>query len=318
MEAFLLILCIILIITIIFLLIKIALLRKAADELRYGFAEKLTADTNVEIDLSSNDKKMRLLAADMNRQLRLLRHLQLRYTRGDLELKNAITNISHDLRTPLTAICGYMDLLKTETHSEQTKEYLRIIENRIQALKTLTEELFRYSVILSDQSYTIMQEVSLNRSLEESIAAFYGAFKKAGIEPEIQIPEQAVICNLNPQALSRILSNIIGNGIKYSDEDFLIQLTKDGTFYFRNKASQLDEVSVGHLFDRFYTVETARNSTGLGLSIAKTLTEEMKGEIHANYQNGSLEITLSFPIISQHNYNQYPSDPKHLPTDSRQ
>lgn len=295
MELFLGLLCLILLIIILLLVIKLLLLRRSADELRHEFAARLSEDTNVGIDLSTNDRKMKQLAADLDRQLLLLRKAQLRYTRGDQELKKAITNISHDLRTPLTAIYGYMDLLEQEDTSETVKNYLSVIRNRIQALKDLTEELFRYSVILSVDNHTETEPVSLNSAIEECIAGYYGTLKQTGIEPVIQMPEQQVVRSLNRQALLRILSNIVSNALKYSRGDFRITLEKDGTMQFQNQAESLDEVQVSHLFDRFYTVESGRNSTGLGLSIARTLTEEMKGEIDARYQNGNLIIIIRFP-----------------------
>lgn len=295
MEVFYGILCLILLIIIVLLTIKIYLLHKAADELRQEFAARLAEDTNVGIDLPTNDKKMKQLAADIDRQLLLLRKAQLRYTRGDQELKKAITNISHDLRTPLTAICGYMDLLEQEDTSETVRKYLAIINNRVQALKNLTEELFRYSIIISVDNHMETEPISLNSVIEECMAGYYETLKQTGIEPVIHMPEQSVIRNLNRQALLRILSNIVSNAIKYSQGDFYITLDMDGTMRFQNPAENLDDVQVAHLFDRFYTVESGRNSTGLGLSIARTLTEEMKGTIEAKYRDGNLEISISFP-----------------------
>lgn len=289
-------LCIVFFIIIIILLVRIHSIHKAMDELCSEISIRLQEDTNVGIDISVNDRKMRRLAADMDRQLKLLRKEHIRYTLGDQELKKAITNISHDLRTPLTAICGYMDLLSQEEMSDTVKEYISIINNRVQTLKELTEELFRYSVIMSVDSYDLKEEVSLNSALEECIAAYYGALKDVGIEPKISMPETGVKRNLNKQALSRILSNIVSNVIKYSDGDFSVILEENGTLHFCNKASRLDEVQVGHLFDRFFTVENGRNATGLGLSIAKTLTEEMNGQMEAEYKNGILNILVKFPL----------------------
>lgn len=287
-------LCVLLLVVVFILILKVRSVHRAALELSAEFEKRLDTDTNVGIDISTSDRKMRALAADMDRQLKLLRKEHIRYTCGDHELKTAITNISHDLRTPLTAICGYMDLLSQEETSDTVKEYLFIIGNRVEALKELTEELFRYSVILSVDTYEEREDVSLNNALEECLAAYYAAFKEAGIEPEIQIPERMIWRRLNAQALSRILSNLVGNAIKYSDGDFAVRLCEDGTFFFHNRADGLDEVSVGHLFDRFFTVENGRHSTGLGLAIAKTLTEEMQGQIEAKYQDGALEISLWF------------------------
>lgn len=274
---------------------KIFSMRQAADQLRAEFAARLKEDTNVGIDISTSDKKMRLLASDIHRQLKILRREHIRYALGDSELKNAVSGISHDLRTPLTAICGYMDLLDREEVSDTVREYLSVIEGRIQALKDLTEELFRYSVIVSIDKYEHSEPLSLTRALEECLAGYYGTFKKAGIEPNIQLPENEVFRCLNPTALSRILSNIVSNAAKYSDGDFSVQMDTEGTLRFINHAPGLDEIQAGHLFDRFYTVSSGSHSTGLGLSIAKTLTEAVGGQIDACCHDGCLIITLSFP-----------------------
>lgn len=289
------ILTLLLILIFIILVLRLVSMRRAADELRETFADRLKSDTNVGISISTPDKKMRRLAADMDRQLKLLRKAQLNYMQGDRELKAAVTNMSHDLRTPLTAICGYMELLKQEPLSDPARSYLDIIENRVQALKNLTEELFRYSVILSADFDTEKKTLSLNAALEETAAAYYGALKNAGIEPLISMPETEICRALNRQALMRILSNLMDNAVKYSKNNLSITLAQDGSITFDNQTDTLDELTAGRLFDRFFTVESGERSTGLGLSIAKTLTEEMGGSIKADFQNGFLSITLHFP-----------------------
>ena len=124
------ILCILLGIWLTICLIKIHSIHHGADELRTEFAARLRNDTNVGIDISTSDKKMRALAADMDRQLKLLRKEHIRYALGDSELKSAVSSISHDLRTPLTAICGYIDLLAREETSDTVREYLSVISGR--------------------------------------------------------------------------------------------------------------------------------------------------------------------------------------------
>jgi len=287
-------LCAISMMVICILLVKIALLRKATDEIRTEFAAKLNGDTNTGIDVTTSDRKMRQLASDIDRQLKLLRKEHICYLQGDRELKDAVTNLSHDLRTPLTAICGYMDLLECENTSDTVRGYLDIIADRIEALKQLTEELFRYSVMASGNQYDSREFVNLNQALEECVAAYYGALKEKDITPEISMPEVRVERQLSKTALSRILGNVIGNAVKYSDGDLQISLSEHGVITFSNRANQLDKVSVEKLFDRFFTVETGRNSTGLGLSIARLLTEQMGGKISAHYHSGKLHIAISF------------------------
>lgn len=284
----------ILIIVIVILSIKIHLLRQAMKEMEFGFEERIAQDTNTLITISSNDRAARRLAIRLNDQLRLLRQERRKLQSGDLELKEAVTNISHDLRTPLTAICGYLDLLKSEEKSERAEHYLSMIENRTDAMKRLTEELFRYSVIISEEENPVYEEIVLNRVLEESISAYYGALKKAGITPKIKITEQKVVRKLDKEMLLRILGNVISNGMKYSKGDFEITLADSGEMIFSNTAPELDSVQVGRLFDRFYTVTAARQSTGLGLSIARTLTEKMGGRISARYEEGKIWIQIVF------------------------
>lgn len=286
-------------IIIIALLVKIYIFQKAAGEMADSLADRLITDTNTLIDISCNDRYVRKLANAINKELRKLRTERRRFQQGDLELKNAVTNISHDLRTPLTAICGYLELLEQEEKPESVNRYIEIIKDRVNILKQLSEELFRYSVIASTKDRITGEAVVINTVLEESIAAFYTVLTERNIVPEIQISETKVVRMLDRSALSRIFSNLISNAIKYSDGDLRIILSENGEISFSNMASGLDEIQVGRLFDRFYTVEAARKSTGLGLTISKTLVEQMKGTISATYENSRLSIHIFFPDIRE-------------------
>lgn len=279
------------------LFVKIYLLQKSAKEIEEAFADRLITDTNTLIDISSGDRYMRNLANTINIQLRKLREERHRFQQGDMELKNAITNISHDLRTPLTAICGYLDLLEDEEKSESACRYIEIIKNRADLITELTEELFRYSIIISGERDAVTEPVVINAVLEESIAAFYSALNEHNIIPDIKIPENKTIRTLDRFALIRVFSNLLNNAIKHSDGDLDITLSDAGEIVFTNTAAKLNEVQVGKLFDRFYTVEAARKSTGLGLAIAKTLVEQMNGTISAKYENNKLSICIFFPNV---------------------
>lgn len=294
MEIWLPVICGILAVIIGVLFIKIYLMKKSLKEIEEKLSEKLQIETNALIDISGRDKDLRRLADTLNVELRKLRDERWRFKQGDKELKDAVTNISHDLRTPLTAICGYLDLLKKEEKSEAAADYLEIIENRTRVMRELAEELFDYSLISSAEEEEKREMICLNAALEESIASFYGAIRQKGIEPEISITEQRIERNLDAMALTRIFGNIINNAVKYSDGDFKVELKEDGTVIFSNSAKSLNPVAAERLFDRFYTVETGRNSTGLGLSISKLLTERMGGKIRAEYDKGRLVIVVKF------------------------
>lgn len=274
------------------LLLKIFYMRKAIREIKRGFSEKLYTDTNTPIMLSSHDKLVSSLANDINVELKELKKQKHRYIQGDKELKNAITNISHDLRTPLTTICGYLSLLDKEEKSEHIARQLSIIKNRTFALKQLVEELFRYTTIISDTENSVYTETVINNVLEDCISSYYAIFKEKGITPNINLCEQKIVRSVDKTALLRIFNNIIDNAIKYSEGDLTISLFENGKIVFSNHTSDLNEIQIRKLFDRFYTVNTARKSTGLGLSIAKALIEKMDGNISADYSNNVLSIII--------------------------
>lgn len=307
--------------------IKLVLLYRDMKELGAQFGERLQDNTNNIIYVSGNDKRIKALAKQLNRELEVLYDRRRIYQNGDRELKEAVTNISHDLRTPLTAIYGYLDLLdaKLETDNfcsvligEKEIQYLRQIRNRADAMQALTEELFRYSIILSKPQDSAgfhkaainadasAETVLLNRFLADCLLSYYDIFQQNHIEPEITITDGEVVRVLDTGALKRVFCNILDNAVKYSRPaktngstksapiKLSVVLSAEGTIIFRNSAQNLDRISVERLFDRFYTVETGKNSTGLGLSIAKYLTERIGGKISAAYIDGELAITLQF------------------------
>lgn len=277
---------------IVVLLIKIYLLKKSAREIGDKFADRLKTDTNTLVDISSRDKDMCELADSINKQLKILRKEHLQYHQGNTELKNAITNISHDLRTPLTAIAGNLYMIGKTDDLSEIREYVGAIEERTEAMKQLTEELFRYSIIVSGDSEVVTEEVFVNQALQESISSFYPVLTEKGITPQIHITDTRIVRNVNRSELARVFSNLLNNAVKYSDGDLEITLSDPGEITFSNTAKELSTVEVEQLFDRFYTVEAAHHSTGLGLSIARTLVKRMGGTITADYDNGRLTIRI--------------------------
>ena len=270
---------------------KVALLRHGIKGLRRDLVERRGQDTNTLLSLPCRDRELRRLASALNQELRALRQERLRYQQGDKELKEAVVNISHDLRTPLTAISGYLQLLQGQDLPPDARRYLEQIGGRTQAMKRLTEELFRYSVVVSEENLA-REPVDLRRAVEEALLSFYGALEGRGIEPQVRLPEEKVERLLDPAAVNRVLGNILTNALKYSAGDLEVTLEESGRLTFSNSAPGLDPVAAGRLFDRFYTVEAARNSTGLGLSIAKELTQRMGGEMGAELHNGRLTVWL--------------------------
>lgn len=286
--------CAVLLIAVLVLAVRVYLLRRSAREIAVGLSARISTDTNTLIGISSRDRAMRALAESVNTELRALRRERRRLQQGDRELREAVTNISHDLRTPLTAICGYLELLEREDKSEAAEKYLAYIGERAEAMRRLTEELFCYSVVLSPDSEPETGPGDLRAALERSLAGFYPALTERGITPEVALPDGPVICLLNEDAVSRVFGNVLSNALRYSAGDLSVRLTPGGAVEFENSAPGLDEVQVGRLFDRFFTVEAARGGTGLGLAIARMLMEQMGGCVSAELRGGRLCIRAVF------------------------
>ena len=282
----------VLIVVCVVLAAKVAMLRVSVRQIARQAKEKLAAESNVPIAPDSADGCVRSLARELTETLDEVISLARKYREGDLELKRAVTNVSHDLRTPLTSAAGYAGLLKKSGLNEKQAEYLAVVEGRISAMKRLTDELLSYSVAAADEGALTLAETDIAALLEDSLTQFYAAFEERGISPVISIPEEKVVRIADKDALARVFGNVISNAVRYSDGDFSVTMTKDGEIVFENAASALDEVSTGRLFDRFYTVENARGSTGLGLSIAKIFVEKMGGEIGASWSAGRLYIRI--------------------------
>lgn len=281
-------------IIIIALIIKIFVMKNAIKEIEEKFDFIIESDTNNLITISTNDIDLKQLAKKINQNLKKIRELEIQYNQGNEELKRSITNISHDLRTPLTAIRGYLDLIEHKNLTEKQENYLLFIDEKVKILTDLTEQLFNFSKSLDSYQDIKKQNVVLNSVLEETICASYDLFMQHNINPKIYITKEKIIKQIDENMLKRIFENIISNEIKYSDEFLEIKLNKSGKIIFRNKTKNLDKTSVEKIFDRYYTVENAKKSTGIGLSIAKQLVELNNGTISANYEDGYLIIEIYF------------------------
>lgn len=278
-----------------YLSIKLIILNKTIKEIENKLPFILNNNTNQLITISSNNKNLKKLVNNLNKDLKYLRKLKLEYINGNQNLVNVITNMTHDIRTPLTAIRGYLDLIETNNLNKKQKEYIKYINAKVNDLTILTEELFDYSKI-SNNSLD-KENVCLNDELENIIASFYDLFKEKGINPSITITNKKIIRYINKLSFNRIIDNIIMNALKYSDEYINIKLDDNRIITFKNKTTILDRISVAKIFDRFFTVENANKSSGIGLSIARKLVELNNGKITAKLRNNELVITIVFNTI---------------------
>lgn len=292
MNISLLIITIILFLICIFLAVKLYVIKQSIKEIEKSFSKILRTDSNNIIAISSSDKDIKNLTVNLNNNLSELRGQKLQYKNGNQELKKIITNISHDLRTPLTAIKGYVDLIEQEKLSNNQKKYLKVIQKKSNELTELTGQLFEYTKLMDIDVKIKKEECCINEILEETLVSYYSIFKEQDIIPNISICSTKVYKIVNKISIIRVFENILSNVIKYSNGDLKVEMQENGTITFSNKATSLDETTVQKIFDRYFSVENAKESTGIGLSIAKQLVELNNGSIKAEYVNGYLIIEI--------------------------
>ena len=298
----LIVVCIVLAIALIIAVIKIALLKRGYDELTDNIEDQVRGKTQIPVTLTTADSHARRTAETLNHELAKLQDLRNEYLDGNRKVAQAVTEISHDIRTPLTAINSYLDLMKDEENEALKQEYLERIKSRTLSLSDLADELFKYSTSTDPTRYPVQSEevssepIDICRTLEECILSFYAAFKGKGIEPEIELPDEPVYVLCDKKSANRIFENIISNAIKYANDSLCVRLNSDGTAVFSNPAPDLTPVSAAKLFDRYFTVKEGSNSTGLGFSIAKELIVRNGGTIESELIDGVLSIKVHFKM----------------------
>ena len=294
MSIYIILFIIFLILIIIFLIYKLLNFNHSIKEITIATNEILNNDTNQLITTSTSNKNINDLANKLNKHLKEIRKQELQYKVGNRELQESITNISHDIRTPLTAIKGYIDLIKKEKLKKNKLNYLKVIETKSDDLINLTEQLYDYSKCLDLKDKIVKEKICINDILENVLLSYYSLIKEKKINPKINISEKKIYRNIDKNMAVRIFENVISNAIKYTDKDIQISLFENGKIIIKNKSHLLDSTSIGKIFDRYYTVESGSKTSGIGLSIAKQLVEINDGTITAKYIKGYLIIEINF------------------------
>lgn len=243
--------------------------------------------TGKKIDLTMFDRDLEELSKEINNQIDETKRANAEKMRTENELKQAVANISHDIRTPMTSILGYIQLLEAdEGIPENSLGHLGVIKNGALRLKVLLEDFFELSIIESADYPLKIEKISINNLILEVLAGFYEEFHHRGLEPSIHIPPTEICIMGDSSAVKRVIENLVLNAIKHSKGNVkiqLIQLSKTVQLIISNPVQQLNENDVHLLFDRFYKADKNRSekSTGLGLSIAKSLMKKMNGNLTA-------------------------------------
>lgn len=278
------------------------LLRKEIDNITAQLNKINSTSTNAKILLSSSDTQIKNLSLEINKALEKKQKTEAEYKKMDLELRQAIANISHDLRTPLTSIMGYIQLIEDRDISEdEKKQYLDIVKRRAEALQILISGFYDLSRLESKEYKFELKSLNLSNIMCDLIASFYNDFLSKGVEPVIDIEDKAALIIGDENAIRRIFSNLIQNALKYGNGYVYISLKQENSYVvttFKNDAPNLNDEDVKHLFERFFTADHTRSgkNTGLGLAITKELVEQMGHKIFAEMVDGKLSIIIKWNI----------------------
>lgn len=263
----------------------------------------LDEDTNKKVTTPVPLPAFEKVSRTVNQILEKHRQTELRIKGMDQDFKDTITNISHDLRTPLTSAQGYLQMMADAGLSaDKKKRYMKIIQERIYAVQAMLDQLFLYARIEAGELALDSLPVSLNNILRDTVSLFYEDFRIKRQEPQISVPDLPFVVHGDEEALRRIFSNILRNALEHGEGDFsvcsAVDREKEGySIVFRNRTQSITDADMERIFDRFYTSDVSRNkkTTGLGLSIAKRLTEKMGGTIRASLEGAIFSVTLHFP-----------------------
>lgn len=259
-------------------------------------------DSNTKLKIPAPDRHIEELVLQINKTVDDRSKVEEKYRELDLELRQAIANMSHDLRTPLTSIMGYIQLLQDPNISEEDKEeYLAIVEKRASVLKELISSFYDLSRLQANEYNLDIEKVNISNILCELIAAFYDEIIKKGFEPIIEIDENIPLIYGDKKAINRIFTNMIQNILKHSKGQVRISLKKYDDYIiteFSNKAPELDEGDAKRIFERFFTGDRMRTgqNTGLGLAITKILVERQGHEITSKKINDILSIKIKWKV----------------------
>lgn len=255
--------------------------------------------TNELIRSNTHSKILTRFIVKINQLIHLFKQDQQNMLKREKEMKQEITNISHDLRTPLTSIKGFSELLTDPSLSEmEKKEFITIIQNKIDHLIMITDSFYDFSQIDSDDKQLILDQQSLEQIVIETMLMFYNDFEKKQLT--VHVDEGSFTSILaDKKAISRIVTNIILNALRYAKSYFKIKLIEDEKYVCLraiNNIEQIDRTELNRFFDRTFRLDTSRTGgqLGLGLHIVHQLVEIQDGEVTVEVQNNEFIIEVMF------------------------
>lgn len=280
-------------------IVIIVLFVRQMDEICRHLAFIRTHKTNMRLTSGAPFRSTGRLIDEINAFLKETAEERAELERESRGLKESLTGISHDIRTPLTALSGYFQLLTETEDAEERERYGGIIKARIDSLGEMLEELFTYTKLQNSDYKVEMSSVNFTQCAIDTLLAFYGQFAERGIRPTVDIEETPAYIYGNREAVRRILQNIVKNALLHGTGEVSLSLHSDGDnvmFRCSNRCGSPEEIDIEDVFTKFYKADAARKdtSTGLGLTIASELTRRLGGELTAELEGDVFSILLRF------------------------
>lgn len=290
MPYMIIILIIILLIVVFFLAIKLWLVKRQLRKMAEHMKEQ--EEDLFFVDFVDRDLEMAVL--HMNRQLERTQKIKVDAAKKEQAIKTAISMISHDMRTPLTSVIGYLQLAERNCREEETLQDIRIALDRAKYANKLVDDFFELSVVDANQYTPVMEQVNLCEIVCEEILANYLSFEKKGITPIFEQADEKILVWADKKLLIRVIQNLISNGIKYSAGVMKFVITEGEKITLSISNSVTEDMDTEKIFEKFYRADASRkgDGAGLGLYICRKLVEEMNGTISAECGGKVLTIKI--------------------------
>ncbi len=249
-------------------------------------AGAVDSDSEEKVMVFTDSRAMQELCAQINRLLDRHQRMLADYRRSEISSKKMLSNISHDIRTPLTVILGYLEIIRL--NGGEQRELIDKVEARAKAVSDLVEQFFTLAKLEAGDMEIALSKLELCELCREVVLDFYEILSGKDYEVEVEIPEKTVYVQGNSDAIRRILNNLISNSLRYGSEGrylgiFLHEDEKQVYIDVTDRGRGIEKDFAEHIFDRLFTMEDSRNrdtqGNGLGLTIARSLARQMGGDV---------------------------------------
>lgn len=278
--------------------IRLLALKAQMRKIKHELKLTRSMDYNRMLTISLFDRDLTDMTAEMNRNLEFQKRIKLEAERSEQQLKQSVSDIAHDLRTPLTVIKGNLQLLEIEEQlSPHGMEQLRLCRKKTDEIKNMADDFFELSVLESDSTAMQLGSVNVTNLLVQLLVDNEAVIRTKGLSPDVRLPEHSVFAEADEQLLLRMLENLLNNVLKYAQDSFAAEVKETAEnrcrIIFSNEVrGAMPDVS--RLFERTYRAGTAQGGAGLGLYIVKLLAQKQHGTVGAQADRNTLTIWAEF------------------------